>query len=349
MRHFFMLAAGMAAGLLAAGCFEGKAEYTFNPDGTGKVVGEITFSMEGPFAPPKAVGDDLRTFDDEMKLVVTGILKKSIGVDAWKDVSFEKSPGDRVHFKGTAYFKEASKVKFFPDVRPRVGCSSDGPDAMMLILLKGDTSETTTGALKLTPRALSTAELTAAIKTERDTYKKWKLSVETPYRGLKYTLLFNTPGTPGELHNMTSDGKALSAGLDGSGIIAMLDAYVADNAKMKELILSGGNLNAKALNEEVRGKLYGPKGETWAQLAGPFKAEMEAAKKAMPDMMVRLGLDAPKTTTPTTPPKGGTTTTTRTGGTTTPSKSGGGSTTPAVPKMPMPISPVDIPTPILPF
>ena len=40
----------IVATALAAGCFEGKADITLNPDGTGKIVGEITFRPTGPWA-----------------------------------------------------------------------------------------------------------------------------------------------------------------------------------------------------------------------------------------------------------------------------------------------------------
>ena len=48
MRAAYGLLAILAAAFLAAGCFEGKADVTLNADGTGKIVGDITFRGAPP-------------------------------------------------------------------------------------------------------------------------------------------------------------------------------------------------------------------------------------------------------------------------------------------------------------
>jgi hypothetical protein len=323
MRAAALLGAGLLGAVLVAGCFEGKADFTFNPDGSGKVVGEITFPLDPPWEAAKpVVGDEVRTFDQKMKEVVALIIKKSSGIDAWKDVSFEAVPGDRVHFKGTAYFKEAWKVKFYPDTKPRVGFAGEGPDAMKLIL---QTPAEKSDAPVATRRALSTKELEAAVKTERDGYRgKIRSQIDSQLSGLKFVMTFTVPGKAAEVQSVTKEGGILGATIDGAGILKSMDALVADNAYMKELILSGGNLTMKVFQEQFSQKLYGSKGEAWAMVSGPFKpkfdykTEADTAKKAMPDMMVKLGLEAAKTTTSTSTKS--TTTTAKTTTTTTPKK-----------------------------
>jgi hypothetical protein len=345
MRALALLVAGLLGAVLVAGCFEGKADFTFNPDGTGKVVGEITFPLDQPWEAAKpVVGDDVRTFDQKMKEVVATFIKKSTGIEAWKDVSFEAVPGDRVHFRGTAYFKEAWKVKFYPDIKPRVGFAAEGTDAMKLIL---QTLPEKSDGPVATRRALSTKELEAAVKTEREGYRgKIRSLIDAQLNGMKFVMTFTMPGRVGEVMSLNKDG-ALTAVIDGTGILKSMDALVADNAYMKELVLSGGNLNMKVFQEQFTQKLYGPKGEAWAMVNAPLKArfdykvEADAAKKAMPDMMAELGLEAAKTTS-----KSGTTSKTTTATTTTTKKASDTGSLKYIPSVPD--TPATVPTPLVP-
>jgi hypothetical protein len=348
MRGTLVLASSLLAGLLAAGCFEGKADFTFNPDGSGKVVGDITFPLDVPWVPAKkTAADELKTPDEQMKDVASQILKRSTGIETWKDVSFERVGDDHVRFKGTAYFKDATKVKIFPDVRPRVGFGPDA-DAMMLILTRSaDREEDKT----LKRRALSTEEMSKALKEERLTYAKVRGTYAMQLTGMKMGLTFDLPGMPGELHGLAEQDGRLATAVDGQRILLALDALVADNAYLRELILSGGALSTKLLSDEVKMRLFSPKGEAWAKVVAPlrvrfdYKAEVDAAKKAYPEMMVKLGLDAPKPvrppvtppTRPATPPKTSDT----------PKKGADGSLPKGLPKMPA--NPLSIPAPILPF
>ena len=353
MRGYAVMAAVLAACGLAAGCFEGKADLTFNPDGTGKMVGEITFPMEPPWAPPQKVGDDLKTPEEQMKAVVLNIVKKSSGIDAWKDVSFEQVPGSRVHFKGTAYFKEASKVKFFPDARPRVGYGGEGPDANMLILTRAVEKVEE----KIRYKAMTADEATKAMKDARDTYRKLRPGFEDQLKTLKFDVTCYVPGVIGEVHGFKTQDNALVASVDGHRILHAIDALLDDNAFLKQYLVEGGTISATWASGEIRQRLYVNKGEVWAKVGEPlrpqfdYKTESEAAKKAGPEMMVKLGLEAPKAvTTPTAAP-------TRTA----PAKTPTSAKTPtapvkktsadALPKgLPtMPASPPAIPMPILPF
>jgi len=105
MRALWIVGAVLAASALAAGCFEGKADLALNPDGTGKIVGDLTFTLEPPWTGPKrqtparsgasaapapapAPEEEARPPEEQMKEVVYNILKRSSGIDAWKDVSF---------------------------------------------------------------------------------------------------------------------------------------------------------------------------------------------------------------------------------------------------------------------
>ena len=348
MRGALVLSVNLLAAALAVGCFEGKARLTFNPDGSGKIVGEMTFPMASPWVPArKAPGDELKTPEEETKGIVTSILKRSPGVDAWKDVSFERLPGDRIHFKGTAYFKELAKVKIFPDTRPRAGFAADGPDVLMLILTRAADEEE-----KAKPTRLMTGdEMPKALKQTRVQYRRARPGLASSLAGLKFDLTFDSPGTPAEVHGLVQEQGLLTASLDGPRILKAVDGLFDDTAALREMIVRGDTVSSRTLSDLVRQRLFVSKGEAWATMKGPFRtrfdyaAEVAAARKLLPEMMTKLGLDEPKPPAkPPTPPK-----------TTQPAKSAEPSKKPPpgsvpkdLPKVP-PLTPLNIPMPILPF
>jgi hypothetical protein len=297
MRGALALSVNLLAAVLAVGCFEGKARLTFNPDGSGKIVGEFTFPIASPWVPArKAPGDELKTPEEETKDIVTSILKRSPGVDAWKDVSFERLPGDRIHFKGTAYFRELAKVRIFPDTRPRAGFAADGPDVLMLILTRAADEEEPSKI----PRAMTGEEIVKALKQARDRYRRARPSLASSLTGLKFDLTFDSPGTPAEVHGLVQEQGLLTASVDGPRILKAVDGLFDDTAALREMIVRGDTINTRALSDLVRQRLFVSKGEAWAKMNGPFRvrfdyaAEVAAARKSLPEMMTKLGLDEAK-------------------------------------------------------
>jgi len=342
-----MLAAGLVASVLAVGCFEGKARLTLNPDGSGKIAGEFTFPIASPWVPArKAPGDELKTPEEETKDIVTSILKRSPGVDAWKDVSFERLPGDRIHFKGTAYFKELAKVKIFPDTRPRAGFAADGPDVLMLILTRAADEESQNKPF----RAMTGDEIARALKQARDQYRRARPSLASSLTGLKFDLTFDSPGTPAEVHGLVQEQGLLAASVDGPRILKAVDGLFDDTAALRERIVRGDTVSSRTLSDFVRQRLFVSKGEVWAKMNGPFRtrfdyaAEVAAVRKSLPEMMTQLGLDDPKPPAKPAPSK-----------TAPPAKPAEPSKKPPpgsvpkdLPKVPPP-TPLHIPVPILPF
>ncbi|MCX5682063.1 MAG: hypothetical protein NT049_00025 [Planctomycetota bacterium] len=137
--------AAILAAALVAGCFEGKAEFDLNPDGSGKVVADFLFPSRAPWLlkkaaphpadPSAAAAEPAANPEEDMNDCVGAFIKKSTGIDAWKDVSFQRAADGRIQFKGTAYFKDLTKVKVFPDDRAgRISFGPDGTTALTLIL-----------------------------------------------------------------------------------------------------------------------------------------------------------------------------------------------------------------------
>jgi hypothetical protein len=117
---------------LAAGCLETDEEYTLNPDKSGKVVLEFYLKPD-----PLGMEQD-KDSQAKVKKAASETLSESKGIETWKNVSVKHMDDGRIHFKGTAYFKDLSKVRAatsppsFPKrrllrkSRPRKRCSSSG-------------------------------------------------------------------------------------------------------------------------------------------------------------------------------------------------------------------------------
>jgi hypothetical protein len=251
------------------------------------------------------------------------MIKRSIGIDAWKDISFERGTDGRVHFKGTAYFKDLTKVRIYPDDRTRINFGPDGTTALLLILNRAKpAAEPPKPSKPMTPEDLS-----KHIKELRDRYQQTKSTVTTELPGMKLDMVFHAPGT-----------------------LEAMDAQMSDGTVLRQWAAAGKSSNVKELMNE---RLFGLKGEIWARWKGPFKqrfdyaAEMDAAKKAQQQMMLKLGLDKPRTTSSTsapareTPPKKETAPTPAKKAPDAPAGKG-------PPSAPMP-DPTKIPAPILPF
>jgi hypothetical protein len=178
--------------------------------------------------------------------------------------------------------------------------------------------------------------------------------VANDFSALKADLVFHVPGTLEDSRGFDQQTGGVAYTVDGLKIVQSMDADVASNAFLTPMILAGKSLNPKdALNQKV----FALKGEVWARWKGPFRprfdyaAEADAAKKAQPAMMVKLGLEKPRTSSPSSAPTPTPITPAKPAPTeTSPAKKPAdskpsGKGPPTVPS----IDPTKIPTPILPF
>jgi hypothetical protein len=95
--------------LLCAGCLKSTRDFVINPDGSGRVVVEETTpnlaKMFDPEIRKGAPKEALRKFAAQ-------VIGDSRGIELWKDVAYETLPDGRVHFKGTAYFRDYNDLHF---------------------------------------------------------------------------------------------------------------------------------------------------------------------------------------------------------------------------------------------
>lgn len=345
-------AAGSAvllAAVLAAGCFEGKADVHLNPDGTGKIVGEMAFLAQSPWTGRPGKDESATELNDpqtEMKEIVGKILKSSRGVKAWKDVSFKRLEDGRIQVKGTAYFASLADLRIWPDkVKRRAAFGPEGDKVLVLVLHRpGDDADE---GKRTSHRKLTADKMAARMKSMRREYNEAKGKAALQVAGLRIALRFLVPGIPDPVRGLEQDGRGLLFSTTGAELLRYMDSQVADNTVLREMAMSRESLDERNLEEALAEKVFSQKGEVWARLSGRFakgfdyEAEVQAAKDAEKDMMAKLGLLAPRSSGPSKKPSGDSSKKDSPPKDATPEKK--------PPRVPMPKDPTAIPVPLFPF
>lgn len=299
-----MLAVAAAAALVV-GCIETKQDYTLNPDGSGKVLVEITMpQMPFGLVPP----DQQQDPDLAAKQFVKGILDGSEGVDAWSDVRYEKANDGRTKFLGTAYFKDYSALKF-QWFALLFTLTKDDTGGMVLVIKEPESAKPATP-----PKELPEEQVAQRIQAERTKYQQVRIMMEAIMAKTKIDTSFRLPGTLAEVSGFKKEPSgAVRLMFDGAQVMKVMDKLMADDAYVRQNVLAGKESAATGgpwTDEQMKENLFGTKGPIRARVTGPFKAlfpydsEVAAAKAAQAKMIERLGLDklpaAPPT--PTLPP-----------------------------------------------
>src|SRR5689334_1306401 len=107
MKRFARPLAIFLALVSISACLERKQTATINPDGSGKIVIDSVLAIPADMPAPGGKPDPAVV----ARQVATGLITKSQGVDAWKDVVVEVNPDGRAHVAMTAYFPDVSRLK----------------------------------------------------------------------------------------------------------------------------------------------------------------------------------------------------------------------------------------------
>jgi hypothetical protein len=279
--------------LALAGCVETKDEYTLNPDGTGKVKHEAVFhtvnlNMSNDNAKPSP--------EEEMKKAVREELEKAEGVEAWRDVAYQRDATGKVKFTATAYFRDLAALKLH----------NNGFKAAMF------RPKWTNGTLELTserkepgnkkPVPQNAADLDQAVADARAQFQQMKPMLTGVLGTMKTDMSFRLPGTVTESSNLKreTDG-VLRIQFNGAQLLAVMEKWMTDDAKLREQIKAGrdpvksGPESDVAMNEQLFGEAKPIQAvvKVNTQPAFDFAGEVAAAKAAMPAIFKALGGAAP--------------------------------------------------------
>lgn len=278
------------AALWVASCYETNLDYDINADGSGRVVVEVrSASMMGQLG-------NLGTGDKAgPQTLARDIIKKASGIDTWKDIELKTLEDGKSYFKGTAYFKDITAVKFKEiSMVDSIRLSTDAKKHLVL-LIGGDPPSAKDGGSK----NLSEGDLEKSIKDQRAGFNQMKPMLTAFMSTMKTTTTFRVSGKLDKSSNLKSEkGGRMSVSFDGQKFLDVLDKLMADDEWMKRQARAGANIKDKPpVGEEINQMLFGEKGPIRAVYKGPFNAlfdygtEADAARAGYDNMLKNLGVD----------------------------------------------------------
>jgi hypothetical protein len=295
-RKVLPLATSLCLLLLTSGCFDTKEDYTINPDGSGKVVHECSFqSLDLSGQNPEA--------DEALRNAVREVLDKSEGVEAWRDVRFKTLDDGRLFFRGTAYFKDLSKLVIQNQQMLKFGWkrTADGGGNLDLRtndsepvashnLPEGGTVSITSPAKqsRTSTNALSPEELAKKIKQDRVQFQQAKPMLAGFLGTMKQTAVFHLPGKVASSSNFAKDASgALTLTFDGAKFLEVMEKLVNDDEWCRKHAGTGFEdaQSAPSMDDEMCQMIFGEKAPVRAVVAAgqtplfDYAAEAAAARK----------------------------------------------------------------------
>ena len=280
MRKLIGILLIIGVAVFVSGCIQTKQDFTLNSDGSGKVVVETILIM-------------IPMDEEAMKDAVRKVLEESSGVVAWKDVAFKRTDDGNVSFKGTAYFRDISKLKLElvdMKIKPFFTKAVRGN---IVLELRAEEEDNDKKEEKAMVAELSEKEIAEKIEMERMRWESMKLMMGTVVP-MKIEISFHLPGTLKEVTNLKRD-KTGVLRITHADLLEIMDELIADDALLREMIITGGD---DFMKDFMAGKLSGAKVQIRATVTGDLKplfnynVEVAAARKNYPKLLKELGLVA---------------------------------------------------------
>lgn len=283
---------------VAAGCLDEKSEFTINPDGSGKVVYEVTIEPMSL----RMMGEELAP-EEQSRNTAQTILSGSSGVEAWADVSYELTGAGKTHFKGTAYFPDINKLDIQNSFSNFAMTRNEKNE--IVIDLKTDEEEGGFGGdeeADVAAGELSEEELDQQIQQTRTEYNQSKMMMSALLSSLKTEAVLHLPGTIEEIGNFEKiDDRSARFSMSGTRMTQAMDAMMADDAFLRQQLRQGEDLSGPDFdNFEINEKIFGEKAPVHIVLAADteplfnYAAEMGTAKANYEQMISRLGFEPEK-------------------------------------------------------
>ncbi len=219
---------GLGLLLLAGGCFDTQEDFTLNPDGSGKVVHECTFQ-----AVNLNVGNDSQDLGKTLTNAVRELLQQAKGVDAWRDVSFKTLDDGRLYFRGTAYFKDLSKLDIPNQTMLEFDWTktADGNGLLTLRTNRSKSPDEMAAEPKKAPaKDLSPEELTKRIKQQRASFQQSKPMMASILGPMKQSVVWHLPGKVSASSNFKKDDAGnLAIKFEGAKMLEVIEKLVNDD------------------------------------------------------------------------------------------------------------------------
>jgi hypothetical protein len=270
---------------------------TLNPDGSGKVVIEIT---QAGHAPKNAATGKDQGPREAMLDFAKQMLEGSKGVEAWSDVSVSAIEGGITTFKATAYFRDLAKVDLAvpgttPDA-PGVSWAADPKGGMILSL------DLAHGMPPVAPepQVMTPEELARKVTLSQTLWNMRRADLEQSVKGTRFEFSFRLPGPAAEVSGFKkgADG-AVQFAMDSAKMFQAMDQLMTDAAYVGQCIKEGRKPADDRRDPILNEKMFGSKGPWTARVTSDMKpqfdyaAEVKAAKDAYPAMLRKLGLPQP--------------------------------------------------------
>jgi hypothetical protein len=284
---------------LTSGCFDTTEDFTINPDGSGKVIHECLFQR-------MSFGAEKETPEEAMRSAVKEVLEKSKGVDAWRDVSYQLRDDGRIFFRGTALFKNLSKLHLHNQTMLEFTWKKYGDGTAVL----GLNANTLTGADAVGSQKPSATAITNQLAPEAFSKKvregRVKLQQAKPIlsgylANVKHATTFHLPGKISTSSNFVKeDSGALTLRFEGAKVLEIIEKLANDDEWCRQHRGTGfDNLQEKqTMSEDMNQYIFGSKGPVSATIKGvssplfDYVAEVEAAKKEFSKIENDLGVIA---------------------------------------------------------
>jgi hypothetical protein len=283
----------LAAAVVLTGCYEETNIYYVNPDGSGKVVHEVVAVAENLDLTGGTSDPDPQSL---LNKTARKILQESRGIDVWSDIETRVTDDGKLYFKGTGYFPNIRNVSFVgkddPDINTHLEITLT-PDGLLTLAMREDAGEKeTSDPVDFTPE-----QLQQKLQQQRIKYTQMKPVMIQLLDSLKKQDTFHYAGTLIQSVNFQTAENSVTVALEGRKLLAYMDALMADDAAMLELIRQGKNMEEGFNNPDMYAFFWGqpelPIAEI--QLTRPvfdYAQEVAAAKSEYDNMITELDLTA---------------------------------------------------------
>jgi hypothetical protein len=313
MRHAVSLTC-IGSLVVLTGCFQMDQTFTINPDGSGKVVYDVTMAapnenaimgmlgMNPPAQKSRAGKPNTGIAGQAMgKEMAKNILENSKGIETWKEVSIEQTKEGKTHFRGTAYFRDVSQVQISDSQGPGVSRSeritfTKGAAGEMIIEFQQEGKSQTPAAR---PTVID-PEVEQNLQMTRQMWPSIKPMLAPMFNEIKASYTINVPGKISNVSNFKEERGALRLSIDGAKMMKAMDQMLMDDAFMREQVRSKKNpFETPAMDPALNEKLFGQKGPIRATITGAtkplfdYETEVAEAQKHYPELVKRLALSDP--------------------------------------------------------